>query len=524
MKTTHRILCALLSGVLLCFSFPTVFFGWHAPDLGFLAWIALVPLIIAMRDVVPRRAFVLTFITGLVAYSGSLYWLYRAMHYYGKMSPALSVVTLVLLVLILSIYMALASLLARSIHSRWRGELIAWLAVCWVAVEFCRNYVPMNGFPWSNVAMSQWSSLHTIQIVDVVGVYGLMFLIIWVNAFIAEILLRISGQAVKMLWPKAIATAVLLAVTFVYGYVRLGQESIAEAGERVIKVGLVQPNILQEDKWVKDKAVDNLHKLRFATRKLRDAAVDLVIWPESSFPFTLSTDETSLDPRALGFDESELSEFPLVMFGAITERPDGQYHNSALLFDAKGVKRGQYHKAHLVPFGEYVPYEKAFFFARKLAEPIGKFRAGDSFEPLMDGEVKIGPLVCYEDIFPEISRKLTASGAQFLANITNDAWYGVSSAPYQHMALSVFRAVENRRYVVRSTNTGVSAIIAPSGRLEMVSGIFEEALIVAPVRLIDRKTIYTRLGDWFAWACVAYAAFGLIMIFVMKYRGRRKGD
>lgn len=523
MKTSSRILCALLSGVLLCFSFPTVLFGWHAPDLGFLAWIALVPLIIAMRDARLSRVFLLTFLTGIVAYSGSLYWLYRAMHYYGKLSPALSVVTLVLLVIILSIYMALASLSARFIHSRWRGELMAWLPVCWVAVEFCRNYVPMNGFPWSNVAMSQWSSLYTIQIIDVVGVYGLMFLIIWVNAFIAELVLRISGQRVRMLIPKAIATAVLVAVTLVYGYVRLGAVTAVEENERVIKVGMIQPNILQEDKWAKDKVVDNLHKLRLATRKLRDAAVDLVIWPEASFPFTLSTDEKALDPRALGFDKEELSEYPFVMFGVITERPDEQYYNSALLFDAKGVKRGQYHKAHLVPFGEYVPYERVLFFARKLAEPIGKFRAGDSFEPLMNGEVKIGPLICYEDIFPEISRKLTAAGAHFLANITNDAWYGVSSAPYQHMALSVFRAVENRRYVLRSTNTGVSAVIAPSGKLDMVSGIFEEALIVAPVRLLEKKTIYTRLGDWFAWACIAYTAFGLIMAIVMKYRGRRKG-
>jgi apolipoprotein N-acyltransferase len=380
----------------------------------------------------------------------------------------------------------------------------------------------MNGFPWSNVAMSQWSSLHTIQIIDVVGVYGLMFLIIWVNAFIAELVLRLSGQKVRMLWPKAIATAVLLAVTFVYGYVRLGEVSVAEADESVIKVGVIQPNILQEDKWAKDKVVGNLHKLRLATRKLRDAAVDLVIWPEASFPFTLSTDETSLDPRALGLDKGELSEYPLVMFGVITERPDEQYHNTALLFDAKGVKRGQYHKAHLVPLGEYVPYEKILFFARKLAQPIGKFMAGESFEPLTNGGVKIGPLICYEDIFPEISRKLTAAGAQFLANITNDAWYGVTSAPYQHMALSVFRAVENRRYLVRSTNTGVSAIIEPSGKVKMETGLFEEAIIVAPVRLIEKKTLYTRLGDWFAWACVAYTAFGLIMVIIMKYRRRKR--
>ncbi len=524
MKTRYKVLCSVLSGILLCFSFPTVLFGWHAPDMGWLAWIALVPLILVVRDEVPARAFLYTFVMGLVAYSGSLYWLYRAMHYYGGMSPALSVLVLVLLVLILSIYLALAPLVARFIQSRWRGEFIALLPVVWVAVEFCRNYVPMNGFPWSNVAMSQWKSLRVIQIVDVVGIYGLMFVIVWVNAFVAEVVMRLRGEKVRMLVAKAVATAVIVVATLVYGHVRYGDVARAEPSGGVLKVGIVQPNIAQEEKWAKERIVENLHRLRFATRRLRDAAVDLVIWPEASFPFPLATGESSLNPKVLGFDEGELSAFPHVMFGVITERPDGEYHNSAMLFDAKGVRRGIYHKAHLVPFGEYVPYEKVFFFARKLAEPIGKFKAGESYEPIVSGQARIGPLICYEDVFPEIARKLTAKGANLLANVTNDAWYGVSSAPYQHAALSVFRAVENRRYVVRATNTGVSAIIAPTGRMEMESGIFEDALMVSPVVLSDELTIYTRLGDWFAWACLAYTAIGLVMAAVMKYRRKAKSE
>ncbi|MFH1829742.1 MAG: apolipoprotein N-acyltransferase [Pseudomonadota bacterium] len=521
MKNLYQILCAVFSGVLVCFSFPTIFFGWYAPDLGWLAWIALVPLILVMRNQVPRRAFFLTFIAGLIAYAGSLYWIYRAMNTYGGMSSLLSVLVLILLVVILAIYMALASFFARFIQSRWRGEFIALLPVCWVAFEFCRNYFPCNGFPWSNIAMSQWSNLHIIQITDVVGVYGLMFLIVWVNVMIAEIILRIRGEHVSMLIPKVATTVVLVTVTIVYGAIRLNQEITTENTEGIVKVGLIQGNIPQDEKWAEEKMAQNLHKYRKATRKLRDAAVDLIIWPEASFPWTMSTDETDIDPRALGFDEEELSEMPHVMFGVLTKRPDGEYHNSAVVFDAKGKRKNLYHKVHLVPFGEYVPYEKVFFFARKLAEPVGSFIAGSSFDPIVAAGAKIGPLICYEDIFPEISRKMAKSGAQFLANITNDAWYGVSSAPYQHMALAVFRAVENRRYVVRSTNTGVSAVIAPNGKIEMESGLFEDALIVAPIRLIKETTLYTRLGDWFAWACVAYMAVGIIVAFVMKYRRAR---
>lgn len=518
MRRSSKIACALVSGVLLWLSFPTVLFGWHMPDMGWLAWIALVPLVIAMRGASPSRAFLFAFICGLVAYAGSLYWLYNAMHAYGKMSPQLSVLVLILLVVLQSLYMGMAAFTARFIQVRFRGEFLAWLPVCWVAFEFARNYTPMNGFSWANIAMSQWKNLYAIQVVDVVGVYGLIFLIVWVNVFIAEMVVRLRGESVRLFLPKAIATAVLVAAMFIYGYVRYGEMLTPQENSPVLKVGIVQPNIPQDEKWAPQKLARNLHRLRHASRRLRDAGIDLIIWPEASFPFELSTEALEIDPRALGFDQGEIGEYPLVMMGAITEKPDGDYYNSAVVFDAQGKKRGQYHKAHLVPFGEYVPYEKLFFFARKLAEPIGKFQAGESFDPIVTGQGRIGPLICYEDVFPEIARKLTANGAQVLVNLTNDAWYGVSSAPFQHVALSVFRAVENRRSVVRSTNTGVSAIIAPSGKLVMESDIFEDALMVGPVVLDDRLTLYTRLGDWFAWACVAYAAVGLILGLILKYR------
>jgi apolipoprotein N-acyltransferase len=521
MKKMYQIACAILSGILICFSFPTVLFSWHAPDLGWLAWIALVALILVIKNSSPRRAFSMTFITGFVAYAGSIYWVYRAMNAYGGMSSLLSILVLVLLVVILAIYLAFASFTARFIELRWRGEFIALFPVCWVAIEYCRNYFPCNGFPWSNIAMSQWSSLHVIQIIDIVGVYGLMFLIVWVNVMIAEIVEKIRGHKVNMFVPKLAVTAALFAAVFIYGTVRLNEWTQAKSSDGVVKIGIIQGNIPQDEKWVEEKLAENLHKYRRATRKLRDAAVDLIIWPEASFPWPMSTEIKSIDPRVLGLDQNELNEFPYVMFGVLTKRPDGEYHNSAILFDAKGERRGLYHKVHLVPFGEYVPYERVFFFARKLAEPVGSFIAGGSYDPIMAAGAKAGPLICYEDVFPEISRKMVKRGAQLLINITNDAWYGVSSAPYQHMALAVFRAVENRRYVLRSTNTGVSAIIAPSGRLEMETGIFEDALIVAPVRLNDKITVYTKLGDWFAWACAAYAVIGLIIAIAIKYRRTR---
>ncbi len=518
MKRSLKILCALLTGVLVCLSFPTVLFGWHAPEMGWLAWIALAPLFVALRESTPRKAFVLTFFSALVWYGCSLYWIFRAMHTFGGLSSFISVVVLILLTLFVSTYIAIAPAIASFITRRWRGEFMAWLAVCWTAAEFCRNYLPFNGFPWANIAMSQWRHIHLIQIADLVGIYGIIFLIVWTNACIAEVIASLRGERVRMLAVKIGITIFLVGACVGYGEYRIGYTKDLVSQASPLKIGMVQGNIPQQMKWADDKLMENLNTMRKGSRSLRDAAVDLIIWPESAFPWPVSTDATGITPAALGFDDDELGKLPYLLLGANSEKPNGDYYNSAILFDAKGVIEGRYHKAHLVPFGEYVPYKKLFFFARKLTRPVGNFLAGESYEPLVAGSARIGPLVCYEDIFPELSRKLVRNGAEFLVNITNDAWYGVSSAPYQHMALSVFRAIENRRYLVRATNTGVSAIVYPTGKVSMESAIFTPALIVASVAMLTQITPYTRMGDWFAWACLAYVLLGLAISAVAKYR------
>jgi apolipoprotein N-acyltransferase len=512
--------CAIATGVLVCLSFPAIFGGWHLPEMGWLAWIALVPLLMAIRQAPPSRAFLLAFLAGGVFFGGSVYWVYRAMHAYGGLPASTSVAVTVLLVVFIAAYLALAPMAARFVAARAGGEFIAWLAVFWTAVEFARDHIPFNGFPWSNIAMSQWRLLPLIQIVDLVGVYGLIFLIVWVNAFLAEAAARLRGEAVRALPLKAAVTAALVVATLAYGIVRLRTPETPAAGSGALTVGMVQGNIPQEQKWVEQKAVEHLGKLVRLSRGLRDAPVDLIVWPEASLPWPVSTEARAIPPRVLGMEQEEVGAAPLVLVGVLSERPDGEYYNSMLLVGRGGSILGRYHKAHLVPFGEYVPYKKFFSFARKLTQPAGNFSEGDSFEPLVAGAARIGALICYEDVFPEIARALTARGADVLVNQTNDAWYGFSGAAYQHLALSVFRAVENRRFMVRATNSGVSAIVSPSGRVGMETGLFEEAVIVAPVALRRELAVYTRLGDWFAWGCVAYAGFGLIMALVLRVRRR----
>lgn len=522
MKRSLQLALAVMSGITVCLSFPARIGSLHVPEMGWLAWVALVPLITAIRKAPPRRAFLITFVSAAVWYAGSLFWVFRAMHTFGRLPVVASVLVLVLLVVVVAAFIALAPCVARLIETRWRGEGIVWLAVCWTGMEILRNYGPCNGFPWSNVAMSQWRLLPLIQIVDVVGTFGLCFLIVWVNAFLAELLARYGGEPVRYLVAKGVVTALLCAATVGYGLWSLHAIPPTLAKEPSLSIGIVQGNIPQEEKWSKAMAGNNLEVHREGARRLLEAGVEVIVWPEASFPWPIRTTDETIDPRALGFSSKESIDFPYTLLGAVSETDDDNFYNSALLFSGDGGIVGRYHKMHLVPFGEYVPYKKMLFFAKKLTQPVGNFLAGTSAEPLVAGAARLGILICYEDIFPEVARRTVRAGAQVLVNLTNDAWYGVSSAPYQHLAMSVFRAVETRRFLVRATNSGVSAVVMPTGEVMVESDIFTPALIVSPLVLLESLTPYVRLGDWFAWACLAYMVIGLGAVAAESIR-RRKG-
>lgn len=519
MKLSLKIVLAVISGVLVCVSFPTLIGGVHLPELGLLAWVALVPLFVAVKRACVRTTFLLTFLSAFIWFGGSLFWVYRAMHTYGHLPALTSAFVTILLVVVVSTYIAVAPAVARFIETHFRGELLVWLPASWVGIEILRNYMPCNGFPWSDVAMSQWRVLPIIQISDLFGVYGVIFLIVWVNVLLSEVVLAARREEVRFLLQKIVVTIVLIAAVLIYGFYRINSVKTGLASYDTMNIGMVQGNIEQGEKWAKSKANANLDIHREGARRLMEASVELVVWPESGFPWPVSTADTEIDPRALGLAEN-LDSVPYTLLGAISEEPDRDYYNSAILFDADGKIIGRYHKAHLVPFGEYVPYKKLLFFAKKITEPAGNFLAGTSSEPLTAGRAKIGVLICYEDVFPEIARREAALGANLLVNLTNDAWYGVSSAPFQHLAISVFRAVETKRFLVRATNSGVSAVVMPTGEITVESRIFERALMVSPVALIDQKSVYTKYGDWFAWGLLVYVAFGVIASFVQR---RRKG-
>lgn len=500
---------AALSGILVSASFPIYLYGWRSPELGWVMWIALVPLFISIRDLTPRKSFLLTFIAAIIWYASSVFWAVHAMYVFGNMPLHTSVPLTILMVLFLAAYISLAPTLAAFIKVRWRGEAIVWMPVLWVAVEFCKNYFPCGGFPWSNISMSQSKMIPLIQIVDIVGVYGLAFLIVWVNVFISECVLRLGGCEVRGFFSKAVVTAAIVAVSAGYGIWRIHDVEGIMAESPGLEIAMIQGNISQDQKWDSDKAEENLNAYRKAISGLEKTTVDLIVWPESAFPWYIEERMTAIRPRALGLGEDMIGPYPYTLVGALTETKKEEYYNSAVLFNAQGDIIDRYHKVHLAPFGEYVPYKKLLFFAEKLTEPSGNFLAGSSAKVLSMGEYKFGPLICYEDIFPEISGRLAAMGAEFLVNLTNNAWFGSTSAPYQQLAQATFRAVETRRYLARCTNTGISAVIDPIGRVLVESQMFEPATIVAGVGRMKALSLYTRLGDWFAMGCAAYALIGL---------------
>jgi len=487
-------LLAVLSGVLVALSFPK-------PALSLLAWFAFVPLLMSLGKKDPEKAFKLGFVCGATAFAGLLYWLNIVMVTYGKLHWSVSVCLYLLLVAYLALFVAVPVWLMR------RGELagvspLVSLPVLWVGLEYLRSFF-LSGFPWASLGYSQFRTLPLIQVADITGMYGLSFVIILANVVIYRILRGLFGQE-RTGYPTrgALVLLVLLVAMVAYGFYRLHQQ---EEGEP-FKVALIQGNISQDVKWdpAFQEATVAIYE-RLSRQAVADGGIDLVVWPESAAPFFFQNDPT-YSPRI--WNLARELHTPLVFGSPAVEKDEQGRHffNSAFLLSSGGEQLGRSDKIHLVPFGEYVPLARFIPFVHKLVEGVGDFSPGKQAIPLNTGKGVIGVLVCFEGIFPELSRAYVQAGARLLVNISNDAWYKRSSAPYQHLSMTVFRAVENRVPLVRATNTGITAIIDSRGHVRGATRLFQEAVLTGEVRLGTSNTFYSRYGDLFAGLCLAGTA------------------
>lgn len=500
----YRVFFASLSGILLFLSFPK--FG-----LGFIAWIAFVPLFIALHGVTSiRRALLLGWVAGLIAYIGIIYWITYVVVHYGNLPMVLGVSIMLLLACYLSLYIALFA--SGLIYFRRKAPLALIAPVLWICLEYLKSHL-FTGFPWENLGYSQLNNIILIQIADIAGVYGLSFLILLLNVAFYEVISEKSKRSF------ALAGIVLIVWSGVYAYGVMRIKDIDKALKNApnMEVSLVQGNIDQSIKWNENfqKETMNIYQELSLRHSMADGG--LIVWPETAVPFNFQ-DKSDL--------QRQVSELPLktsswFIFGSVSYAGNSEkidYFNSAYLLSPKGDTAGKYDKVHLVPYGEYVPLRTIFPFISRLVEGIGDFAEGKGFDPLDMGGRKIGILICYEGILSEAGRKYKNNAAELLVNITNDAWFGMTSAPYQHLSMLIFRAVETRLYLVRAANTGISAIIDPVGNIVSKTEIFKKDAIHGHIKFMAIPTIYAQNGDVLVWAGFIYLA--VLFLWELKRRGK----
>ena len=538
------------SATLLVLSFPSFNQPWAA-------WIALVPWLRALRRATPRQAFARSYLVGLLFFLASMGWLIHLTAFGG---PA-AILGWLVLCAYLALYFGAFGVLVTAIstqhtaHSKKHMSLTGhWSLVtghlllipaAWVALEFLRSRV-LSGFGWNLLGYSQASWLPIIQIAEAAGVWGVSWLIVMVNVVLAEMLhnatsdkLQATSRDRRLGMPIIPLTIAGCAVSLIVGY---GTWRLSRHPEgRTVRVAVVQGNIPQERKWDETSQEWILQRYERLTHEAATAQPDLIVWPETAVPGLIGWD------RAVTRRVQQLAQavqIPLLV-GAPSVAPaqvssqDVRLFNSALLVDRQGVVAGRYDKVHLVPFGEFIPGESFAPWLRAVLPPIGDFVPGrDATVFLLEGQGKsaipsplaprpsppFGALICFEDIFPQLARRLVQGGAQMLVVITNDAWFGNTAAAYQHAQASIFRAVELRVPVVRAANTGWSGCITETGRriasVHDAHGeeLFVEGVAVCEMSIPDAPTPYDRWGDWVAWLCLGACLGGAVFAIINGWR------
>jgi apolipoprotein N-acyltransferase len=488
----------VLSGLLFALAFPP--FEWIL-----LLPIALIPWLVALgREERPVRALFSGLLFGLAYWCVSIPWIVYVVTHYGGQSGVMGVVCLVLLALILAEWPALVAwgTVFAAPPGGWRFALFPLL---WMTSEHARTVI-YKGFPWNLTAHALYRHPVWLQTASVWGVYGVGALVIALSALVAA---SISERSLR----PALGAAILVVAAGAWGAARLAAP-VGRAAE--ITVALLQPNLSEEARATPKGEEASYRVVIDQAREAADELPTLIVIPESAFPIYWQTSER------LRQDLATLAHLgPQILFNDIEETPDGQIFNAARLLGPAGLSGPPYRKVHLVPFGEYVPLPKLFFFVRQVSTEIGTFSAAARPTLLRSGGLAIGTAICYETIYPSVAREQTAMGANLLATISNDSWYGRAGAQPQHFAGAVLRTVENGRYLVRAAITGTSGIVDSRGRILAETGPDERALVRGTVRLESATTVWTRWGHRIPVAADVASVGVLLFALVRRLRGPR---
>lgn len=486
-------LLALVSGVALALAFPLF-------NLTILAWVAPAGLILAALNQKPGFAFLLGWLQGILFYGLSVPWIYGVMRQYGPLDVPDAAGVFVLVILAAGAFHGAFAWGIAAISRSGAERACVAAPFLYVGLEKAILHVPDVGFPWNLLGYAAAGNLAFVQLAPLTGVYGLSFLVAAFNALTAWMILSISKKRWSALASWTGAVAVLLAVAFA------GPQFVPRAEPDHI-AHLVQTNFPQSlsypNNW-SDSHASELDQLQQISIAAAEKSPGLVVWPEVPAPFSLQY--PWFLPRAVHVARDTGNGF---LLGVVDWKPPVNGHtnatNSAALLDSYGALEFTYDKIHLVPFGEYVPWRKWIGFAGKLTADIGDFQHGTQYKLGRLPGGRFGVFICYEAIFPNEVRRFTAGGAELLINLSNDGWFGGSAAPAQHLAMARVRAVENRRWLLRDTNNGITVSVDPYGRImaRMSADVRDE--LDAPYAFRSDLTLYARWGDWFPWLCVIAA-------------------
>jgi apolipoprotein N-acyltransferase len=500
---------AALSGLLTALCFPKFNFF-------FLAWVSLIPLLFALQRKSPCQSFGIGFVGGFVYYAILLYWIPYVPAHYGNMPVSLSILIYLLLVVLMCLSWALFGYIFSAVHRAYPRTAYVAAPFIWVSMEFILTYI-FSGFPWGLLGYSQVKNLAFLQLASVAAVYGLSFGLVFLQSFFV---FSISARK-KSPFFFALGAILMLHAAGLHVLKK------AQPSEDTFKAAVIQGNVSSDIYWdrISPQEISELFDRHLKLSRQASAEdAGLIIWPEFSVPLCFSCTEplyVTFKEALLGFVRMTGRTLLLGTNETAIENGALYFYNTALCLHPD-LSMSQYYKMHLVPFGEYTPYKKIFSFIQSVTHAIGDVTPGRRYVLHDYKKIKFGSPICYEIIFPGLVRKFARTGAQFLVTITNDGWYGRSASPHQHFLIAVFRAVENRRYLLRAATTGISGFVDPYGRILSRSDLMTETVLTENISPRATQSFYTRYGDLLPYLSLTLTGVLFILALGKRIHERQK--
>ncbi|HVA80669.1 MAG TPA: apolipoprotein N-acyltransferase [Candidatus Binataceae bacterium] len=505
----NRIALCVASGLALGMAFPKF-------DFAILAWVAFVPLFHAIEGEPLGRVFRWAFLAGFASYVISMYWIVVPLTDFAGVRIELAFLPMLLLAAVMALFSGLAIWIGAAVSRRMRISIAITMPIAWTAVEWLRTYFPI-GFPWNLLGYTAYRHLELIQFAEFTGVYGVSALIVFFNTVVYLVVLR-RGAAREQALGLSVLTGAMIAVLG-FGAWRLA-DLRTEKPTGTIRAAMVQADIPESLKWDPSFLPKSFKIYQDQSIAIAKRGADLIVWPEAAAAFLFQPDDHY--PAEFASDAAYRNallalarsiDVP-ILFGAPAlgeQRGDLGFYNRAYLVSATGQVIAHYDKMQLVPFGEYVPFHAVLgFIVNRVVPGFGDMFAGTERTLFPLGGAKLGVLICYESVFPDLTRREVKAGADVLVNITNDGWYVRSSAPYQSLAMAAMRSAETKAPMIRAANTGITAIIKPSGEITESTPIFARGSEIGVVRWRPVRTFYTIAGDVFAELCFLLTTLALL--------------